>query len=88
MNSLCHPSIDLAVPELRHFGKFSTIHGANSKTTTTRHRKIHGPLRPDTVDVVNQFYRCGDLAAGFTRILCPDCLKQAGGFRLEAGGKV
>ncbi len=39
----------------------------------TSHRKIHGPLRPDTVDVVNQLYRCGDRATGFTRILCPDC---------------
>jgi hypothetical protein len=32
-----------------------------------------GPLRRDTTAVVNQFYRCGDLAAGFTRLQCPDC---------------
>ena len=37
------------------------------------HRKTHGPLRRDTVAVVNRFYRCGDLAAGFTRLQCPDC---------------
>jgi len=37
------------------------------------HRKTHGPLRQDAVDVVDQFYRCGDLAAGFTRLQCPDC---------------
>ena len=39
----------------------------------SRHRKTHGPLRRDTVAVVDQFYRCGDLAAGFTRLQCPDC---------------
>jgi len=39
----------------------------------TRHRRTHGPLRPDIVSVVDQFYRCGDLAAGFTRLQCPDC---------------
>ncbi|MBL9155007.1 MAG: transposase [Verrucomicrobiales bacterium] len=38
-----------------------------------RHRPIHGPLRPDTVEVVRQFYRCGDLAAGFNRLQCPEC---------------
>ena len=38
-----------------------------------RHRRIHGPLSSDSVDVVDQFYRCGDLAAGFTRLQCPDC---------------
>jgi hypothetical protein len=37
------------------------------------HRKTHGPLRPDAVAVVEQFYRCGDLAAGFTRLLSPGC---------------
>ena len=37
------------------------------------HRKTHGPLRGDAVAVVDQFYRCGDLAAGFTRLQCPDC---------------
>jgi hypothetical protein len=39
----------------------------------SRHRKTYGPLRRDTVAVVDQFYRCGDLAAGFTRLQCPDC---------------
>ena len=38
-----------------------------------RHRPIHGPLRRDAVSVVRQFHRCGDLAAGFTRLQCPDC---------------
>ena len=38
-----------------------------------RHRKIHGPLRPDAVAVVEQYYRCGDLAQGFTRLHCPNC---------------
>ena len=37
------------------------------------HRKTHGPLRKDAVAVVDQFYKCGDLAAGFTRLHCPDC---------------
>ncbi|RFC49054.1 MAG: hypothetical protein DVB23_000336 [Verrucomicrobia bacterium] len=39
----------------------------------TVHRKTYGPLRPDAVAVVDQFYKCGDLAAGFTRLQCPDC---------------
>ena len=39
----------------------------------TRHRPTHGPLDPAAVSVVQTFYRCGDLAAGFTRFLCPDC---------------
>ncbi len=39
----------------------------------TDHRKTHGPLRKDAVAVVDQFYRCGDLASGFTRLQCPDC---------------
>ncbi len=39
----------------------------------TAHRKTCGPLRPDTVHVVEKFYRCGDLSAGFTRLQCPDC---------------
>ena len=39
----------------------------------TRQLRTHGPLRQDTVAVVNQFYRCGDLAAGFTRLQCPGC---------------
>jgi hypothetical protein len=39
----------------------------------TVHRKTHGPLRKDAVAVVDQFYRCGDLAAGFTHLQCPDC---------------
>ncbi len=38
-----------------------------------RHRPIHGPLRHDAIEVVRQFHRCGDLAAGFTRLQCPDC---------------
>jgi len=38
-----------------------------------RHRRTHGPLRKDALAVVDQFYRCGDLAAGFTRLQCPDC---------------
>ena len=35
-----------------------------------RHRPIHGPLRHDAIEVVRQFHRCGDLAAGFTRLGC------------------
>ena len=30
-------------------------------------------MRRDAVAVVDQFYRCGDLAAGITRLQCPDC---------------
>ncbi len=37
------------------------------------YHKFHGPLRAETVAVVEQFYRCGDLAQGFTRLQCPDC---------------
>lgn len=37
------------------------------------YRKVYGPLRRDAISVVDQFYRCGDLAAGFTRLQCPDC---------------
>ena len=32
-----------------------------------------GRLRPDTITHVEDFLRCGDLAAGFTRYHCPDC---------------
>ncbi len=39
----------------------------------TRYRKTHGPLRKDAIEVVEKFYRCGDLAQGFTRLHCPDC---------------
>ncbi len=39
----------------------------------TRHRPTHGPLDPAAVSVVQAFYRCGDLAVGFTRLHCPDC---------------
>jgi hypothetical protein len=41
----------------------------------TNYRKIHGPLRPFSIDAVNDFYKCGDLSAGFTRLQCPnpDC---------------
>ena len=46
----------------------------------TVHRPTHGPLRPDAVAVVEHFYRCGDLAFGFTRLQCPDC-----GSNLDAG---
>ena len=35
-----------------------------------------GPLRPDTITHVEDFLRCGDLAAGFTRFLCPGCGHQ------------
>ena len=37
------------------------------------YRKAHGPLRPEAVEVIEKFYRCGDLAQGFTRFHCPDC---------------
>jgi hypothetical protein len=43
------------------------IHQAWNEFQTTYeklYRKIHGPLRPETVAVVEQFYRCGDLAQG------------------------
>ena len=39
----------------------------------SKYRKVHGPLRKDVVAVVEKFYRCGDLAQGFTRLHCPDC---------------
>ena len=31
------------------------------------HRKTHGPLRRDTVAVVEKFCGCGDLSTGFSR---------------------
>ncbi|MEJ6642664.1 MAG: transposase zinc-binding domain-containing protein [Akkermansiaceae bacterium] len=37
------------------------------------HRKSLGKLRPYSVTTVQSFLRCGDLAAGFTRLQCPDC---------------
>ena len=37
------------------------------------HRAAMGPLRPNVFTTVRNFLRCGDLAAGFTRFLCPDC---------------
>jgi hypothetical protein len=42
----------------------------------TDHRPAMGPLRPETIAHVQEFIRCGDLAAGFTRYLCPDCGHQ------------
>jgi hypothetical protein len=32
-----------------------------------------GPLRPETIIHVQDYLRCGDLAAGFTRDHCPAC---------------
>jgi len=43
------------------------------------HRPVYGPLRRDVVSVVEQFYRCGDLAAG--------CV-EAGDRRRQAGARV
>ncbi|MEJ6579474.1 MAG: transposase zinc-binding domain-containing protein [Akkermansiaceae bacterium] len=41
---------------------------------TIKHlRKSLGKLRPYSVTTVQSFLRCGDLAAGFTRLQCPDC---------------
>jgi ribosomal protein S27E len=37
------------------------------------HRKSLGPLRTGTINTVQSFLRCGDLASGFTRLQCPDC---------------
>ncbi len=42
----------------------------------TDHRPAMGPLRPETITHVQEFLRCGDLAAGFTRYHCPDCGHQ------------
>ena len=42
-----------------------------------KYRKTHGPLRTDTVEVVEKFYRCGDLARAF----------KAGDFRPETLGR-
>ncbi len=35
-----------------------------------------GPLRPESVVAVQAFSRCGDLAAGFTRLVCTSCGHQ------------
>ena len=35
-----------------------------------------GPLRPESVAAVQAFSRCGDLAAGFTRLVCTGCGRQ------------
>jgi hypothetical protein len=40
-----------------------------------------GPLRPDALNAVRAFLRCGDLAAGFTRF------HEAGDWRPQAGGR-
>jgi hypothetical protein len=37
------------------------------------HRPAMGPLRPESVAAVQDYYRCGDLTTGFTRYHCPDC---------------
>ncbi len=37
------------------------------------HRRTMEPLRGEAVAAVRAFYRCGDLAAGFTRFHCPEC---------------
>ena len=42
----------------------------------TDHRPAMGPLRPETITHVQEFLRCGDIAAGFTRYHCPDCGHQ------------
>ena len=39
----------------------------------SKHRNSLGPLRSATTATVQSFLRCGDLAAGFTRLQCPDC---------------
>jgi hypothetical protein len=38
----------------------------------SKYRKIHGPLRPFSIEAVEDFFRCGDLSAGFKRLLCPN----------------
>jgi len=42
----------------------------------SRHRRTLGPLRHIARATVAAFSRCGDLAAGFTRLHCPDCGHQ------------
>ena len=42
-------------------------------TSEKHHRKSLGKRRPYSVTTVQSFLRCGDLAAGFTRLQCPDC---------------
>ncbi len=51
------------------------------------HRKTHGPLRKDAIAVVDQFYKCGDLAAGFTRLQCPDCGHEKLPARISQGSR-
>ena len=38
-----------------------------------KYRKPLGPQRTSAIATVESFLRCGDLASGFTRYLCPDC---------------
>ena len=51
----------------------SLFHGPPKSTSEKHHRKSLGKLRPYSVTTVQSFLRCGDLAAGFTRLQCPDC---------------
>ncbi|MDB4657708.1 transposase zinc-binding domain-containing protein, partial [Verrucomicrobiales bacterium] len=70
MPTVYHPRRPRASPlwQIIHQGwdQFQTNYEAD-------HRKTHGPLRTDTIQIVEKYYRCGDLAQGFTRLHCPEC---------------
>ena len=42
-------------------------------TYEKKYRPTMGPLRSESVAAVQAFSRCGDLAAGFSRLVCTDC---------------
>ncbi|MGK0185681.1 MAG: hypothetical protein ACI9R3_001459 [Verrucomicrobiales bacterium] len=64
-----------------YFQSFSVNHNSHSGHSTwadflgdyeSNYRKIHGQLSPFSVEAVEDFFRCCDLSAGFTRLQCPN----------------
>lgn len=73
---MCPPSTSPGALAPRASPLWQIVHHAWGEFLATYehcHRKAHGPLRRDTVAVIDRFYSCGDLSAGFTRLQCPDC---------------
>jgi len=66
-----------AVPVPRRCGN-SAITAAPISKPATRNDTAPSTVRSaiDAIAVVSQFHRCGDLAVGFTRLQCPDCVHE------------
>ncbi|MFN0125751.1 MAG: transposase zinc-binding domain-containing protein [Verrucomicrobiales bacterium] len=71
--AIYHPRRPRASPlwHIVHRGWDDFVSGYEKK-----YRPAMGPLRPKSVAAVQAFSPCGDLAAGFTRLVCAGCSHQ------------